>query len=172
MNKIWEDPRYQRYNQVWEKRSVPHVSKETFMECLQMSLPLMPATFEELYVDQAMVNGAGVSSAYTPYGIKEIDSLFCWRIQKLDRDQNEVRKELRESLLRILRQHRKDYAEKRWIRRRGSPWGAREIREKLPYVGEGAEAIRKDILDNPHLHACIKENLLDNLSRVESEKQC
>jgi hypothetical protein len=138
------------------------------MECLQMSLPLMPATVEELYIDQAMVSGGGVFAAYTPLGIKNIDSLFCWRIQKLDRDQEEVRKELRASLLRILRGHRKDCIGKPWLKR-SSAEGSWVIREKLQYVGEGAEAIRKDILDNPHLHACIKDNLLSNLDRVEGD---
>jgi len=135
-----------------------------------MSLPLMPATVSELYVDQAMDCGEFVFSAYTPLGIKRIDSLFCWRIHKLARDQGDVRKELRAGLLRLLRRHRKERAEKKWLRRE-RPDDRGGLREKLQYIGEGAEAIRKDILDNPHLHACIKENLLDNLSSYEHHRK-
>lgn len=140
------------------------------MEAIQMSLPLMPATTEELYIDQAMVNGCGVFAAYTPWGIKQIDSMFCWRIQKLDRDQEKVRKELRAWRCRRLKEWRKNCAEKPWLKSRSVPdtW---EVNNKIQYVGEGAEAIRKDILDNPHLHACIKENLIDNLDRVVQEKE-
>lgn len=134
-------------------------------EAIQMELPLMPATIDEMYVDRAMSNECGVFAAYTPWGIREIDSMFCWRIQKFDRDQNDVRRELRSSRLRELKRWRKECHEKPWIKRRSGPetW---HVDEKLTYVGEDAEAIRKDILDNPHLHACIKENLIQNLDRV------
>lgn len=140
------------------------------MEALQMSLPLMPANTEELYVDQAMVNGCGVFAAYTPWGIKQIDSMFCWRIQKLDRDQKKVRKELRATRCRELLRWRKECVGKPWLRRRSRP-DTFDVNEKLTHVGEDPEAIRKDILDNPHLHACIKENLIDNLDRVVQEKE-
>jgi hypothetical protein len=137
-------------------------------EVLQMSLPLMPATTEELYIDQAMVNGCGVFAAYTPWGIKEIDSMFCWRIQKLDRDQERVRRELRANRCQELLRWRKNCAGKPWLRRMSRP-DTFNVNEKITHIGEGAKAIRKDILDNPHLHACIKQNLLENLDRVEHE---
>jgi hypothetical protein len=142
------------------------------MEALQMSLPLMPADINELYIDQCKPDVDGdIFSYLTPHGIREIDTMFCWRIQKLDRDQEEVRRQLRSSRLNELRMWRKERFKTRYgVFRRNSVPDTWDISEKLTYVGEGAVAIRKDILDNPHLHACIKENLIDNLDRVVSEK--
>ena len=52
----------------------------------QMGLALMPENIDDLYVDQAMSYGGYFFSAYTPYGIKQIDSDFCHRIQNIGTD--------------------------------------------------------------------------------------
>jgi hypothetical protein len=82
------------------------------MRGIKLKLPLMPSDIEDTYVDQAVDQSAYVFAAYTSYGIKQIDSDFCKRIQELNED---------------------------------------------------PEVLKEETITNKHLHACIKENLLENL---------
>jgi dephospho-CoA kinase len=137
-------------------------------DAVQLSLPLMPATIEELYLDQAMDYGPGVFAAYTPFGIHQIDSQFCMRIlnisygpeQALERIQKEKERELNEASKECLIPRHKE-ARLVGIEERAA--------EKLSHVGEDPEKLREEIIVNPHLHACIKENLIENLDRILEE---
>jgi len=57
---------------------------------------LFPVDMEAMYVDQSF-NLGYVSSFYTPYGIKGIDSGFAQRIMKLEEDPKKLKKEIKEN---------------------------------------------------------------------------
>jgi hypothetical protein len=136
------------------------------MDGYQLSLPLMPGTIEELYIDQAMVHGAGVFAAYTPWGIRQIDSQFCTRIQDILQGKEQALERIQKKKEKELNKVSKEcpcYKEARLA-------GIKErAAEKLSHVGEDPEKLREEILVNPHLHACIKENLIGNLDRILGE---
>jgi hypothetical protein len=115
----------------------------------QMALPIMPANIEDLYIDQAMCSGEGFFSAYTPWGIKQLDSNYSRRIMNLARDPEEVRAEIFNN--EFLRESEKE--------------------EQLQYLGESPEALENDIYSDEHLHPCIIENLIGNLNRVKKENE-
>lgn len=130
----------------------------------QMELPLWPADPDALYIDQAMVNSnmgeRNFFAAYTQWGIKQIDSEFCRRIQNLAKDPEQII----EDIIISMKYH---YFPERPLwngtvtpedRKREYFDGERE-----KYLNDSPESIRNDILSNEHLHACIKENLLFNL---------
>jgi hypothetical protein len=159
------------------------------MEGFQLSLPLMPATIAELYVDQAMssvdIYDRNIFCAYTPHGIREMDHEYCQRIMNCAKDPEALKTQILD---------RKDLLKKMWLERKQKNTEIiktkagtiiytdsqidREIKrleerigEELSRVGEDPEKLKDEILCNPHLHACIKENLLDNLDRILREKQ-
>jgi hypothetical protein len=135
---------------------VSEKEKEMSEKCIQMSLPLMPPNIDDLWVDQSITNvdvaDRNFFAAYTPYGIKMIDSRFGWRIRKLLKTDDESIKEVK----------RMSHL---------SEWGKEEY---LEYIGESPENIRNDILSNIHLHACIKKNLIENLDnylRIRNDRK-
>src|SRR5271157_398067 len=110
------------------------------MEGIQLSLPLMPKNINEIYVDQAQVNEF-LFASYTPWGIRCIDSAICRKIQNLFEDPKKARKMIQDD---------KDLYEF-------------QREELLSYVDMSPNDLREAIICNPHLHACIKQNLLENL---------
>jgi hypothetical protein len=142
------------------------------MDAIQLSLPI-PTSVDEMYIDQAMhlEEGMGFScfAAYTPYGIRQIDSDFCRRIQNIERDPKGAKREIFVDYLIEKKRSQKDcYWHKESKLNR-----LRMIREetwkKLSHVGEDPKKLKDEILDNPHLHACIKQNLIENLDRILAE---
>jgi hypothetical protein len=142
------------------------------MDALQLSLPI-PTSMDEMYIDQAMFQtatdeGFRCFSAYTPYGIKQIDHSFCRRIQAFQRDPKDIRREILFEYLierkRIQKEFpkfwRKDIKLSRLHTLRWDTW------KKLSYIGEDPKKLKDEILDNTHLHACIKQNLIENLDRI------
>lgn len=106
--------------------------------------------FDEIYRDQAIYQistpGYHVLTAYTPEGIRKLDSLFCQRILAFRRN--------------------KPYIEYSW-----SYWSPLSDEPKRPPVkvvekiyNDTKKTLKKDIRNNPHLHPIIKENLLYNLN--------
>lgn len=133
----------------------------------QLSLPLMPADVDELYIDQAMVSNnfgnRGVFAAYTPYGIKQIDSGFIRRIQDIQRGPEQAVERIKNEMNSELEEASKHtyYCKEARLN------GIRErAEEELSHVGEDPRDLLEEIITNPHLHACIKDNLIDNLTRV------
>lgn len=105
-------------------------------------------TIESWYRDQAYKPGMNwmfMSDFYTPDGIKQIDSRFCHRI--------------------LAFQQGKSYMEYSWSY--WSPYSdepKRAPRREVERVWTDTLAsLSKDIIENPHLHPKIKENLLYNL---------
>lgn len=143
-------------------------------DAYQLELPLMPANVDELYIDQAMVSNnfgnRGVFAAYTPYGVKRIDSDFCTRIQDIQNGPDEAVERIQRDFGRELEEVSRGYYYCKEARLAGIQ---NRAAEKLAHVGEDPEKLREEILVNPHLHACIKENLIGNLDRVlEDLKKC
>lgn len=135
------------------------------MDALQLSLPI-PASMDEMYIDQAMENSGFVFAAYTPWGIKQIDSDFCRRIQNIERDPKEIRRSILTNYLDEKKRINKDtFILKRdklgWIRRFRA-----ESLINLAHIGEDPKKLKDEILDNPHLHTGIKQNLIENLDRI------
>lgn len=126
----------------------------------QMELPLMPADIDDLYVDQAMVNGSGFFAAYTPWGVKQIDSLFCRRIQNLIKTPEDIERDIQAEL-----ECRYFPSRPIWDGKVTPEDLKREFveEERAKFQNDSPNSIRNDILSNEHLHACIKENLLFNL---------
>jgi len=141
------------------------------MEAYQLSLPLMPESIEDLYVDQAMVNDVygdrGIFSAYTPYGIRQLDSGYCRRIIDIQDGQEEARKRILEKKESNIKEASMGFYYHKEVRLMGIEERAEE---ELSHVGEDPDKLRDEILCNPHLHACIKENLLLNLDRILRDK--
>jgi hypothetical protein len=155
---------------------------------VQLSLALMPAKTKDLFVDQVqflphMYTGDKYKYRDKIKGsdeIQKMDSDYCQRVQNQAFNPIEVKeklhsrvanlKELWEAYFkknaRIFKGKHgtltfvNTYLEVQWKR------AEKETNEMLRYVGESPEALREDIICNPHLHACIKENLLYNLYRI------
>lgn len=136
------------------------------MNCYQLSLPLMPVDIEEIYRDQATIfneDHINVFAAYTPWGIRELDSEYCTRIRDIqmgpeqarDRINNKLKTELYEASL-VCCLYKESRIEGIYDR----------IQKELDRVGEDPEELRNEILCNPHLHPCIKENLIGNLDII------
>lgn len=112
--------------------------------------------FEEMYTDQAGVQGGVVRSYILPLGIKHLDEMFTFRIQSLVEDD-----------MKYLRN-------KVWCR---FPASSKEVGTYGNESGSGCrhewnyyldndtpDIIEEEIKNNIHLHPKIKENLLHNLS--------
>lgn len=106
-------------------------------------------TIESWYVDQCgsgiNVPGFQCNSFYTPDGIKKIDSRFCHRIWAFKEGKSYTEY---------------SYSYKDCARLQKPP-----TREVEMVWTDTLASLSKDILENPHLHPRIKENLLYNLDR-------
>ena len=160
---------------------------------VQLSLALMPAKTEELFIDQVQF----LPHRYTedryryhdwlkrPDEIRKMDSNYFQRVQNQALSSIEVKEKLLNRLT-ILKVLWEEYFKKNARIFKGK-YGTltivntdlekelkkteKETNEMLKYAGESPEVLREDIICNPHLHACIKENLLCNLDRIlESRK--
>jgi hypothetical protein len=149
------------------------------MEAVQLGLALMPSKIEDLYIDQANF----LPVRYTLKGsdeIRKMDSDYCLRVRNQAFDPKTVRKTLLNRVV-IIKNLWQEYFKKNARIFKGKygtltfvntdlerEWKKteKETNEMLKYVGESPEALREDIICNPHLHACIKENLLNNLDRI------
>jgi len=145
-------------------------------------------TGENIYIDQAMRHGGHVFSAYTPYGIRSIDSNYAQRIRNIN---NEV-----EKVFRIRREHSTFYSWKgellesmnyETVYREMNPndsdnkyldlrviWKGGCKRDFLngdnapTFINrsskkENPQTLFYEIMQNPHLHDKIKDNLISNL---------
>jgi hypothetical protein len=167
------------------------------MDGVQLSLPLEPTNFEDMYEDQTKFlphnyeeDGSRCYRYYTPVlyrnAIRKMDSDYCERIRfQRERNPETVKKELLRrvsTLKKLWREYFKRNAkiikgkygtltyvntalEKEWKDEK------KEVDEMMKFVGESPEQLREDIICNPHIHACIKENLLGNLDRILKEKE-
>lgn len=56
---------------------------------------------DDIYIDQSInqirIHDIYISSVYTPFGIKQIDSMFTKRIINLNEDPNKLRKEIEDN---------------------------------------------------------------------------
>lgn len=141
---------------------------------------------ESYYVDQSMRNGAGVFSAYLPYGIRCIDSDYCNLIRNINEEIKQIHSIVRRKLqcsdikTRELFEFFNYYTWYEPIELNGRSNGHGIVVEwengnKHEFIYGGIpkfdlktrksdpEQLRKEIKENPHLHNKIKENLLGNL---------
>lgn len=103
---------------------------------------------DEIYTDQAFSGfGFGITCAYTQYGIRNIDNIFCRRIQAYGRGEAHA-------------EYSYDYSTKPPTKEVEQEWT------------DTHKSILDDINKNPHLHPIIKENLILNLDRCREEIKC
>jgi len=156
-----------------------------------MGLALMPSNIDELYIDQINF----LSFMYgedrcrfrpkPPDEIREMDSNYCQRIMNQAHSPEDVKNRLLnsvETVEKLWKEYFKKNAQifkskqgtltfvnpfwkQQWERTK------EKVDEMLKYVGESPGDLREEIICNPHLHPCIKENLLYNLDRVLEEKK-
>jgi hypothetical protein len=165
---------------------------------VQLGLPIEPVNYEEMFVDQTKFLPHNYSEDryspewwhyYTPAlssrEIHRMDSDYCERIRfQEEHDPDFLKKKLLErvnSFEKLWKDYFKKNArifksetgtltfvntelEKLWQDEK------KKTDEMMKFVGESPEHLREDIICNPHIHACIKENLLGNLDRILKEK--
>jgi len=163
-------------------------------DAVQLSLPLIPSKFEELYIDQVSFLPCIYTEEYRwRYRFKSscemhaMDSHYCERVRNQACDPEVLKKEILDEVA-IKEKRWKDHYknQEKIAKMRGSKYGIliffngslekewkeakKETEQIMPYIWETPEALREDIISNPHLHACIKENLLLNLDRILKDK--
>jgi hypothetical protein len=166
------------------------------MDGIQLSLPLMPSKIDELFIDQVRFLPCMATEDKYKYmedydyhfkssdELRKMDSDYCQRIQNQDSKPEIVKKKLlyRVAIAKELweayfkknaRIYKSDVGtltfvntqlEKEWKNTE------KETVKMLKYVGEDPNNLREEIICNEHLHACIKENLLQNLDRILEER--
>jgi hypothetical protein len=166
------------------------------MNGIQLSLSLMPSKIDELYIDQVrFLPCMATEDKYKyleDYGyhfkssseLRKMDSDYCKRIKFQEQKAEIVKEKLLNNVTTIeklwkeyFKKNAKIYKskfgtltfvnnqlEKEWKSTK------KETDKMLKYVGESSEALREEIICNEHLHACIKENLLQNLDRILEER--
>lgn len=106
--------------------------------------------FDEIYKDQAIhgisVPGFHFLSAYTPEGIRKLDTLFSRRVMAFKNEESYT-------------EYSYNYSECRY----GKP----PKKEVERIWTDTFETLSEDIQNNPHLHPIIKENLMFNLNNCE-----
>jgi hypothetical protein len=164
------------------------------MEAVQLGLALMPSKIEELYIDQVkFLPFMYADDTYqyserwnlkTPDQIRKMDSDYCQRVQNQAYSPEIVKRDLLEDVPlaeKCWKEYYKKYA-KIYKSKHGTlifvdntfekslKQTQKDTDEMLKFVGESPESLREEIICNPHLHPCIKENLLGNLDRILSDK--
>lgn len=138
---------------------------------------------ESYYVDQAMSNNVHVFSAFTPHGIRGIDSEYCELIKNIHSEVKQLYtiNRRREKLIstRNGQEYEGDYKTYYDPISLNDNYGDVRVEWDNGVVYDfkmdvkpifdlktkktNPEQLRKDIQDNPHLHVKIKENLIENL---------
>ena len=158
-------------------------------------IKIMEDTIDEIYFDQASTRtnfgGRSIFGAYTPHGIKCIESQYIALIQHMDEKVKEVCGIRRAPEIKISPRTGKEYESMDYIEyyepvemdkgtgmlgvrvewRHGDVYsfyyGKRPKFGKTTHKTSPAQLI-KDIQKNPHLHDTIKENLIGNIkSRIK-----
>jgi len=161
---------------------------------VQLSLPLMPSNIEELFIDQVkflpdvyLEDNRWRYHFKSNYELHAMDSAYCERVRNQEYDPEVLKKELLDRVALKEKRWKDHYKNQEKIAKmRKSKYGIfifyngslekewkeakKETEQIMPYIGETPEALREDIISNPHLHACIKENLLLNLDRILRDK--
>ena len=160
------------------------------MDAIQLSLPLMPTKIDELYIDQVRFLPFMYTENTYQYEehwslkasseMRKMDSDYCHRVRSQADSPETVKKELLDNVASAEKMW-KDYFEKNARIYKGKygtltfidislerEWKKteKETEKMLKYVGESPEDLREEIICNPHLHACIKQNLLENLDNI------
>jgi hypothetical protein len=140
-----------------------------------------PSNIEDYYTDQSIycadIGDRRITSAYTPWGIKCIDSQYSILIQKMDIPVKEVYAMDRVSTGWYL-QFKEEYTPIPLDSEIGGPicvrveWIDGTIKDffyhdrpifDIKTRKVNVEWLKSNIKKNPHLHVMIKENLLDNI---------
>lgn len=140
---------------------------------------------ESYYIDQAMRGGSLVFSAYTPYGIRQIDSQYCTLIRNINCKVAQlyaIKRRRYEYLCNIKTREVSmsptlgtfydpinfdgEYYEVRVLWENGHQhdfyYGNKVVFDPITRK-TNPEQLKVCIKNNPHLHVKIKENLLENL---------
>lgn len=146
------------------------------------------------YTDQAgkscLFGDRRISSFYTPYGISQIDSEYCNRIRNINNPVDEI----------FAIDRRREYVDGKYGRYLGNydtyydpievgdrgvgngilvKYSGWDVKYKYDFIHpiflkttkkEDPKALKKEILNNPHLHKDIKDNLLLNLKNYLKNK--
>jgi hypothetical protein len=107
----------------------------------------------EIYRDQAVrcdrFLDRQMVAAYTPWGIKKLDTRFCNRIRAFGRGE--------------------EYVEYAWSYGHGH--GKPPEKEVEHTFKDTLRSLEKDIKECPHLHDIIKQNLLENLRKYAAARK-
>jgi hypothetical protein len=98
-----------------------------------------PEIYRDQVIDSIIHPGMQMVSVYTPLGIQRIDNRFCKRIMSFKKKES-------------FTEHSYNYSFKPPKKEIEQVWT------------DTYESLHNDIVNNPHLHPTIKENLLFNLN--------
>lgn len=125
--------------------------------------------FDEIYTDQAIrapmkYGDRSLFSAWLPYGLRCIDGEHCARIMNLHAKVLSAEYEIRGP-----RNYVTDNLIVRWDNGGYHRFCYTRVEHIFDNKADDADKLEQEIVNNPHLHQVIKDNLLGNLKRMKRE---